>query len=971
MLAQGEFTRFLNSKDNEKAEILEMITGADIYTKIGAAIFVKAKAKQEAFEAADAAVQGIKLLTDDEKEGKSNEIAARKNEMMQAGLFRDKCKSKADWLDTEEALSDKQAKAQTALAEARATVSTEEFLAGQKLVDSWKETQEVRHELGTAKAEEEKADRARNSIISNENLFQRVRSGMAFLKNKEEELRMELAGKVEFLDKEKNDLPAIQKVQAIEGYLNTIESANNEIENLKREIETIEKKLADEFGPAKDKAADALKIARQAKESAEKALQEAEDILAKADLQKVRDEIQAILIEKGHINLAIERIQAFDNAYVAREKEKGEIETAEKDLEGKKTIRNAETTNVNDLRSEMLEVEARYQARKDSVEEVVGDIRNRLKIGDVCPVCMREITSVLPSDEEVRARLAPFEKTFTEAKSKYEKAKSDLDSLDAAISFSEKTLIDRKQKFDEDKAVENAKKSALEALKECGFEVLSDKSKEALENMLEASGNKLKDLKNKEAKGKVLEKNVENARIADKTAGNALAEASNVLAKAEKTFNETKALKTNKISLAESRGTDITKAIEALDTILKGTRWEDCWYDRAGEFRQEITDSLKAHNDAVQRQSDLNVEIQEIVRQNKVVGGNVIEIEAMIPEWKNLDTKPASELPELEKVSGKLKQDINLAKGLKEEARQAADSAMAKVQMFLRVNDSYTQESLIQLSECPKEKIKLIEDQQNELKIALQNAEAALNAIKSQYSDHTAKRPALSETDTKESLKAESDAYDKLALKLAGEISLLEAELQNDAQNASKLGDLSAKAEAAKAERDKWARLNSLIGDSTGSAFRKIAQSYVLGSLVGAANNYMKDLTDRYVLTVVPGTFIITLEDAYQGYASRPASTISGGESFLVSLSLALALSDIGDSLSVDTLFIDEGFGTLSGDPLRNAVNTLKALHTKAGRHVGIISHIEELKPQIPVRIQVEQDARTATSTVKVVPEEE
>ena len=129
----------------------------------------------------------------------------------------------------------------------------------------------------------------------------------------------------------------------------------------------------------------------------------------------------------------------------------------------------------------------------------------------------------------------------------------------------------------------------------------------------------------------------------------------------------------------------------------------------------------------------------------------------------------------------------------------------------------------------------------------------------------------------------------------------------------------------------------------------------------------MRELTDRYALKVVPGTFVISVEDAYQGFASRPASTISGGESFLVSLSLALALSDIGETLSVDTLFIDEGFGTLSGAPLQNAVNTLKALRKKADRHVGIISHIDELKDRIPVRIQVEKSGKTASSTVQVV----
>ncbi len=148
------------------------------------------------------------------------------------------------------------------------------------------------------------------------------------------------------------------------------------------------------------------------------------------------------------------------------------------------------------------------------------------------------------------------------------------------------------------------------------------------------------------------------------------------------------------------------------------------------------------------------------------------------------------------------------------------------------------------------------------------------------------------------------------------------------------------------------------------------SQSYVLTSLIHSANSYIKTLTDRYTLQVTPGTFIISIEDAYQGFVSRAASTISGGESFLVSLSLALALSDIGQTLSVDTLFIDEGFGTLSGVPLQNAINTLRSLHIKAGRHVGIRSHVEELQERIPVQIQVNQEGNNSCSKIKIIPED-
>ena len=126
-------------------------------------------------------------------------------------------------------------------------------------------------------------------------------------------------------------------------------------------------------------------------------------------------------------------------------------------------------------------------------------------------------------------------------------------------------------------------------------------------------------------------------------------------------------------------------------------------------------------------------------------------------------------------------------------------------------------------------------------------------------------------------------------------------------------------------------------------------------------------LTNRYQLQVVPGTFIISLEDAYQGYTRRMASTLSGGESFWVSLSLALALSDISADLKADTLFIDEGFGTLSEEHLQQAVQTLRMLHKHNHRQVGLISHVEELRERIPVQIQVIQEGHSSSSKVEVV----
>lgn len=201
---------------------------------------------------------------------------------------------------------------------------------------------------------------------------------------------------------------------------------------------------------------------------------------------------------------------------------------------------------------------------------------------------------------------------------------------------------------------------------------------------------------------------------------------------------------------------------------------------------------------------------------------------------------------------------------------------------------------------------------------------------------------------------------------LKEESAVLTKVLEDDAVQRKDKAALQERITAMTEDFAKWKRLSGYFGSADGSQFQKIAQGYILGNLLHSANSYLRSLHPRYSLEVVPGTLFISLVDAYQGYATRFVSSLSGGESFLVSLALALALADIGQNLAVDTLFIDEGFGSLSGVELNNAINTLRALHRANGRHVGIISHIEAVKSSIPVQIQVIQEGNFSSSVVEV-----
>ncbi|MDE6341116.1 MAG: hypothetical protein K2K93_02255, partial [Muribaculaceae bacterium] len=219
------------------------------------------------------------------------------------------------------------------------------------------------------------------------------------------------------------------------------------------------------------------------------------------------------------------------------------------------------------------------------------------------------------------------------------------------------------------------------------------------------------------------------------------------------------------------------------------------------------------------------------------------------------------------------------------------------------------------------------------------------------------------ETSLKEAKEREAETLRALSERL-GSINQL---LSDDDAQREKLKTLIARREECREEYLKWKELKELFGDATGSKLSKIALSYVLADLVAHANPYMRMLSDRYSLVCTPGSYLIFIEDRYDGYRRRPASTISGGESFIVSLALALALGDMGQGISTDTIFIDEGFGSLSGEPLRKAIDTLRSLQSRMGKHVGIISHIRELRERIPVKILVERSSQQSTSTVTII----
>lgn len=238
-------------------------------------------------------------------------------------------------------------------------------------------------------------------------------------------------------------------------------------------------------------------------------------------------------------------------------------------------------------------------------------------------------------------------------------------------------------------------------------------------------------------------------------------------------------------------------------------------------------------------------------------------------------------------------------------------------------------------------------------------AETALNAVVAQVDEHATKRPAsdLDADGAVAALNLQTDAKTDVDRRLGA----VDTELKTDKANRERHADVLEQIEKARTVFDAWAELDKYFGNDR---FKRIVCSYILAELIERANYYMSKFRPRYTLIVNPGSLEILVHDRDMG-VTRAFNTLSGGETFMTSLSLALGLASMNDvGFAADTIFIDEGFGTLSGDCLETVMDSLDRLNNVANRRVGIISHVESLRDRIPTRIDLKPNGTYSTVNV-------
>ena len=953
MLAQGEFTEFLKSDEDQKAAILEKISGSEIYRKIGKEIYNQYIEAKRRFEEERRLHEAIDVMDPQERQEKEDKIAELSAKLAVEQAKLDELVVMIDWMNDKATADAHVEKMKGELEKSAGDVDNEEFAAEQAVLAEWTETAEARDSYRSALAEMGRKNAAAASLAGLKDEFVRTLGGEAYMLAQKQKVAAEKAAAEAAVDAEAANADAYRMSQTICGNITNVMEKQADILEAQRELEKCRTASLPE---AVKKAEEAGKFAMECQgrvDAAKKSLETAEQALANINLPALRAH-KDVLADVERFKQNIEESQAkAGKARQAVDELKAALPQVEKAA--------AEENEV------LKQLKEKHDMQHQSMEKATLKMRSMLqerlgKEDNACPVCGQLVTSI-KADE-----------VFAE---EYNKIKAEFNTQEEKASAADKALMELNSRIASEERVLNGLESELERYVRGLEQVKVDEtvkaaSKEEISAMIEAAKTKIAEGEAVEAERTALQnRHADLLKEQAKTKAHAVADAGAVSLIEQK-------IKTLEASIAED-SEDVQKLEESIASGLAGTlEWAHDWKAEPKEFMVEIKEKAGRYESMVAAVAAAEARIVGIDPVLSNIASIKADIVSAMPEWNGVAAdsgvqadcsgSPVSpvQVPGLQDAWVRLGNGVQAHRQALTTAEANYAAAMAVVEKFLADCPAYTLEKLEALN-----RITLAEKEVRARKIVdllgkKATAAAQYQTAMEQMDALMAKKPAAiaEETTVEDLVQQKADLVGERD-KIGEERGRFMQEIAADDEAQAKKGDTTLLDQLA-AEHDKWKSFSSHYGDRDGDTLNRIAQSFVLGSLLKTANEHLKGMAPRYKLLVNPGTLTLKLEDQRNCYATRNTNSISGGESFLVSLALALALADFGQHLGVSTLFIDEGFGTLSGEALQSAINTLKAIHSDAGRQVGIISHREEIRENIPVQVHVTTQPGTSTSTISV-----
>ena len=855
LLAQGDFANFLKAKSSEKAELLEKLTGTEIYSKISVSIYQKTTDAKNALDLILQRMKDVKLLDDEELDALIEEKNTKNEELKPLKIQTGQIEKKLSWIKEDDLIKQELNQAEHELGTIQ--IAIRESSPRYEYMDMIDKSLEIRDSYIEFIKKHNGQKNIQTEIENNEAILKTISEQ---LENTTKNLSEAKKTQEESETKYNSLKPDINLAKELD--LKIQVSIEKQAE-LRKELETYKKQLL-----ASDET-----IASQ-KESQEKTIKE------KAQLEQwfLDNDVYKTIVSKvdlieNLINTAYSAQRQKENASNSLKTNKAMLETTQKQLR-------------------RFELEA--ERLNNLLPTEIINLRHKLIEGEACPVC--------------GGSHHPF-----------------------------KDNIEQSQKINEEE---------LEA------------NKQRVQNNI----NKLKTQIEQTQKGITeFETYIKNFEEQYTNSYNSLKDNLNLLPDWE---TKLKAETLGKeLSLFATQWHDNRKRLDSSTLFLENVSARIITEEKA---RSPILENISNKEKGYQSEEELH---KKNIEQRKLLlgGKSVEEVEKHYLNSRELQSKLLENLNiEKEKIdaqksslTGKIEQQKKDA-----EANQKELSRLdSQIQEWLKDQSHHiSAEILKDLISKSREWINQEKQYLAEIQNKRLTTEATLNerknrSLKHQESDN---KPLVEET--KEVLSDSLNTISELTESINKQLSEIKVSLLSHEKGKEQIKSFEKELNEKSELFENWSKLNDLLGSANGNKFKTIAQGYTLDVLLSYANKHLEDLTQRYSLEKIPDTLALLVVDNDMLGEVRSVHSLSGGESFLISLALALGLSSLSSNrMKIESLFIDEGFGALDIDTLSVAMDALDNLQTQ-GRKIGVISHVEEMKERITTQIQVIKSANGRSS---------
>jgi len=911
LLAQGGFDTFLKADVEQKSKILEQITGTEIYSDISRRVHERQRDEREKLNLLNAETSGIVILEPEQEADIQDELTARqKQETELAGKSTETGKA-ITWLTNIEnlkkeilSLTDEVAKLKTdteAFKPERAKL--EQATRAASLDGTYVSVTSLRKQQADDQMDLKTDEAALPEIETSANAqAETLRASEQFTLKTKEEL--------------KTAAPLIQKIRSLDQKISeqtkavsegadacAKEAAKVEIEKQTR-VKELEKRTA----------------AEKTLEAAELYLKEnARDEWLISGLAGVEEQLGNLLAKQQEITQKEADLKKADTAVADSAKKleeasrqcglkKQELETAGKNLQqGKGAL--SQLLGDKLLREYRAEKETllREMAFIRKIEEL-EDHRAKLEDGKPCPLCGSTEHPFAEGNVRVPDEIEQKIKSLTRLIDKADEQEAAIKKLEQAETTARKNLNDS-EKLETEAA--NNKKAAEKTLTElkdaltklqAGF----DELKLAITQKLEPLGYSI-DCADPQSAIRHLKSKIQ-------------------------LWQEQAKLKTD----IEKQIADINSEVKRLDAVI------DTQVKALTEKRETLERLKKELADGREERKQLYGDKkpdEEEVRLNKAIA----DAEKAEKKSRELNTGLQQNLTTAKTHIEVLKK--RTLQRTPELVKAEADFSAALTPAGFADEKSFLEARL------PHEERESLSSRAREL----DNEGTELNARQKDQETRLAKEVSKKLTDkTLEELESGFKEYEESLKELRNSIAGLNYKLNENTVAKERIQDKQLVIEARKKECHRWERLHGLIGSADGKKYRNFAQGLTFELMVSHANRQLEKMTDRYLLIRDEQQPLeLNVVDDYQGGEIRSTRNLSGGESFIVSLTLALGLSKMASrKVRVDSLFLDEGFGTLDEETLETALETLSGLQ-QDGKLIGVISHVPALKERISTRIAI------------------